>query len=330
MKLHLMGRFLGSRFSCYAIRGRPTMALDAFYLLPDGRGMTERREGHFAGHEGLELFYQSWSAHAQSGEQSGAKSARGTLVITHGIGEHSEAYNRTAEKLAPMGWDIFAWDLRGHGRSEGKRGYVPDFHYYALDLGCFLRFLQTQNRLSKPFALFGHSMGGLITLRHLLDEEVGTPVPTAVVLSSPLLEVALAVPKIKDAAARLLNRVLPGVTLYSEIKYEDLTRDPELLKSYPTDALRHEKISPAVYLGMLENNALVGKSGAKFTLPTLIQAAGIDKIVSLAAIKAFFPTIAAQKKKLIVYDDSYHEIYNDLDRERVIGDLNAFLEEVMK
>jgi alpha-beta hydrolase superfamily lysophospholipase len=296
------------------------------HIEPNIEPHIERREGHFVGHEGLELFYQSWSA--------GADKAIGTLVLTHGIGEHSESYNRTAEKLAPLGWDIFAWDLRGHGRSEGKRGYVPDFHFHSLDLGCFLRFLQAQGRIEtssqKPFALIAHSMGGLITLRHLFDEEVETPAPRALVLSSPLLGVALAVPKLKDAAARILNHVLPSVTLYNEIKYEYLTRDTEVLKSYETDPLRHEKISPSVYLGMFENIDIVMKDAKKLTLPTLIQAAGTEKIVSLPATRAFFASIGAENKKLIVYDERYHEIYNDLDRNQVFIDLNNFLVAVMK
>lgn len=280
---------------------------------------TVRHEGHFKGYQGRELFFQSWSSRR-------AEPARGTLVITHGIGEHSECYHRTAEALAPLGWEIYAWDLRGHGRSDGKRGYVANFVDYARDLGFFLRHLKATGKLDGPFALIGHSMGGLITLRHLLDEERDTPEPTALVLSSPLLGVALKVPVVKDVAARVLNHLLPSLTLFSEVKYEALTRDPEFLRGYETDSLRHEKISPAVYLGMLENMEFAKKNAAHLRFPTLIQASGVDRIVSLEATKEFFPLIGAKEKQLIVYDDSYHEIYNDLDRAKVFNDLNAFLE----
>jgi len=275
-----------------------------------------RHEGHFGGYQNLELFFQTWSADRPS---------RGTLVITHGIGEHSECYHRTAESLVPMGWDIYAWDLRGHGRSDGKRGFVGNFDHYARDLGFFLRHLQKTGKLHGPFALLGHSMGGLITLRHLLDEERGTPEPQVLALSSPLLGVALTVPIIKDAAARILHKLLPSLTLFNEVKYEALTRDPEFLRGYEIDTLRHEKISPAVYLGMIENMELAKKNAGQLRLPTLIQAAGHDAIVSLPAIKEFFPLIGATEKQLIVYEDCYHEIFNDLDRARVFTDLDAFL-----
>lgn len=277
-----------------------------------------RHEGHFAGYQGLELFFQTWSSSARS-------KPRGTLVITHGIGEHSECYHRTAESLVPMGWDIYAWDLRGHGRSDGKRGYVGNFDHYSRDLGFFLRHLHSTGKLPESFALTAHSMGGLITLRHLLDEERGTPAPEVLTLSSPLLGVALSVPLIKDFAARALHRLVPSLTLFNEVKYEVLTRDPDFLRSYEVDTLRHEKISPAVYLGMLENIELVKKNAGRLRLPTLIQAAGHDMVVSTAATEEFFELVGSKEKQLIVYEGCYHEIFNDLERERVFKDLDAFL-----
>lgn len=280
--------------------------------------MIERREGHFKGHNGDELFFQTWTR----------SNARATLVITHGISEHSDSYEKTAEHLVPLGWNICAWDLRGHGRSEGKRGFVESFEHYCKDLGLFIRFLKDSGKLNLPFALVGHSMGGLITLRHVIDE--GEKIEAkAMALSSPLLGVALPVPAVKDMAARLLNRVLPGFTMFNEIRYEDLTRDPEWIKAYPLDTLRHDKISPALYLGMLENIAYVMHNGNKIKIPTLIQAAGKEKIVSLPAIKSFFPQIASENKKLIIYEESYHEIFNDLDRAEVFKELDAFLTHAM-
>ncbi len=75
--------------------------------------MITRTEGNFEGHDGAELFYQTWMA----------PEARGTLVLTHGINEHSESYDRFFSKhVAPRGFNIIGWDLSGHGRSHGKRG----------------------------------------------------------------------------------------------------------------------------------------------------------------------------------------------------------------
>ncbi|MES2965696.1 MAG: alpha/beta fold hydrolase, partial [Bdellovibrionota bacterium] len=202
---------------------------------------------------------------------------------------------------------------------------VDSFVDYSRDLAQLLRHLKRGGHLEKPFALVGHSMGGLVTLRFLMDESFDAPKPGAAVLSSPLLGVALAVPPVKDFAARMMNRVWPSITLYNEIKTEDLVRDSEWLKSYEKDALRHDKISPALYLGMFEVIEEVKRSGSKIKIPILVQAAGQERIVSLQGIKDFFPALGSTNKKLIVYDESYHEIYNDLDRETVFKDLDNFV-----
>ena len=277
--------------------------------------MINRREGHFQGHGGVELFFQTWMT-PQNNE---------TLVITHGMAEHSECYADTADVLVKLGWNICAWDLRGHGQSSGKRGFVEDFRFFSLDLAAFLNFLRTSDRLKENFGLIGHSMGGLITARHLIDGDKTCPRPRAVALSSPALGIAVEVPAIKDFAARVLKRFAPTVTMSNEINYDQLTRDPERLKAYPHDPLRHDKASPELYLGMVANMVYVLANAERIHLPILVQAAGRDKIVDLQAEKKFFPLIGSTDKKFIEYEESYHEIFNDLDRAQVFKDLDAFL-----
>lgn len=278
-----------------------------------------RTEGSFEGHDGAELFYQTWMA----------PEPRGTLVVTHGINEHSESYDRFfAKNMAPRGFNIIGWDLRGHGRSHGKRGYIDRFQTYSEDLQAFIRYLESEGKLSLPYSLVSHSMGGLITLKYLIDH--GPKGAASLALSSPLLGVALAVPPMKDFAARVLFRFAPTTTLYNEIRYEDLTRDPTMLGTYKKDPLRHEKISPTLYLGMMEMITTVKAQGGKVKLPTLMQLAGREKIVSRPDAELFFETLGSNQKRLIVYEESYHEIFNDLDRERVFSDLETFFNETMR
>jgi len=285
-----------------------------------------RAEGHFLSRQ-TELFYQSWTP-----TNVGPGPSRATLVLTHGMGEHSEAYVKSADALARMGYTIYGWDLRGHGRSAGKRGHVDHFTDFTSDLSQFLLHLQKNGFLTQPFALVGHSMGGLITLKYLIEEASegasDDPKPTACVLSSPLLDVALKVPAVKDFAGRMLNHVWPSLTLYNEIKYEDLTRDPEWLKTYERDSLRHDKISPALYNGMMDAMKEALAKADSVRLPICVLAAGHDRIVSLEATKRMFERLGSSNKKMIVYEDSYHEIFNDLDREKVFKDMSAFLSSV--
>ena len=246
------------------------------------------------------------------------------MVVTHGLAEHGECYQNLAKSLQADGWETYALDLRGHGRSEGKRGFVRHFQDYVDDLRSFVELVTRQRKNpAAPLVLFGHSMGGLITTLLALEWK---PSPfQAIVLSSPLFGIAMAVPKLKDRAARLAARWLPSLTLANDLKYSDLSRDEAMLKSYATDVLRHDKISPAVYLGMLEGFEKVDAGIGSLDIPILVQVAGTDRVVNGEASQRLFPKLKNKKCVLQIYPESLHEIYNDLDREQALMDLRKFL-----
>jgi alpha-beta hydrolase superfamily lysophospholipase len=277
--------------------------------------MLQRFEGHFTGRDETDIFFQTWSKD---------EPAHGTILITHGLAEHSECYHPLAKTLAENDWYVMGLDLRGHGRSEGKRGYVADFHDYVHDLADFVRVAKRQAKAPKsPFVMFGHSMGGLITLLYLLES--GQPTPDAVVLSSPCLGLAIQVPPLKEKVAQFAEKWFPKITLSNEIKMEDLSRDPKMVESYPRDNLRQDKVSPALFMGMQRAFPYVFANADKINVPTLVQIAGDDRLVSAEKTREFFPHLPNKKNQIIVYPDSYHEIYNDLDRDNVIADLKKFL-----
>ncbi len=275
--------------------------------------MLQRFESSFRGYDEAELFYQIWQP----------EGARGTIVLTHGIAEHSDCYHPFAKRMADEGWETFAWDLRGHGKSEGKRGFVRNFNEYEKDLFRLYDEVQKERSSSGPTILFGHSMGGLISARAVL--EYGPLDMKALCLSSPAFGLALKVPKIKDQVARVANRWLPSLTLHNEIRYEDLSRDEDMLKLYPSDPLRHDKVCPAIYLGMLESFEMFKARAKEIRIPLLMQSAGKDKMVSLEASNRFYQNVGSEKKEIHIYPDSLHEIYNDLDRDLAFADLKKFI-----
>lgn len=280
--------------------------------------MTTRTEGHFKGYNNAELFYQTWLV----------EEARGTLVVIHGMAEHSESYFRFAEGMNRRKWNVIAWDARGHGKSDGKRGYVEDFSWFSEDLKMFVDYLKKTGTLKKPFFFVSHSMGGLILFKTLLN--YGSMGASAVSFSSPLLGITVNVPPAKEFAAKLLRKLAPTFTMANELHYEHLSHDAEIVASYDKDIMRHDKISPALYYGMLETIADVTSHELHMTVPLLMQLAGDDKVVSREASEEFFEKIDAEEKKKIVYEGFYHEIFNEVEREKVYDDLNKFLESALK
>lgn len=275
----------------------------------------KRQEGYFKGFDNQKLYYQEWTQNK----------GRGLLVITHGHGEHSECYHRLVDGLYSSGWDCIAWDWRGHGRSEGKRGFAGHFSHYVWDYNNFLKFLKEQDTYKNvPWITVGHSMGGLIQTHALIENKLSLPI-TAHILSSPFFGVKVEVPVLKDITALLAFHLYPKLTLGNEIKNESLSHVPEILLEYDKDPLRHSQISPGVYIGALQAFEFIQNHSKDLKLPTLLQIAGQDTIASNTEAERFFNNLGASIKIKKTYHESLHEIYNDVEREYCFKDILDFI-----
>lgn len=244
---------------------------------------------------------------------------QGTLLLTHGVAEHSDCHHLMADALSQKGYEIIAWDLPGHGRSYGQRGYVSHFGEYIERLQQVVQYTKSIAEKDKALILFGHSMGGLITFSYglkYLDEDYH-----AMALSGPAFGVKVPVPTIKDQAARLLNKWAPKVTIKHQINYADLSRDKELISSYGKDPLRHKKFSAPLYLGLLEAMEHAHSRAHLLKKPIFIQAGGEDRVTCTGSTKKLFEKLSTPQKELKIYPDSYHEIFNDINRQEVVDDL---------
>ena len=276
--------------------------------------MFKRSESFFTGLQNTRLFYQMWEP----------EQPRGHLIITHGQAEHSGCYPRLIEGLKELSFSVYAWDMRGHGRSEGQRGYAREFEDYVKDLQLFIQHLRDERGLyPKNLHLLGHSMGGLVQLKMLLNN--GHWEFPGQILSSPMLGVAVDVPLYKDLAALVVSKILPTVTLSNEIRYTDLSRDPEVIAEFNSDVLRHDRISAGVYLGAIATIELLRQNMQKIETPTLLQIPSQDPVVGSESSPEFFQRLGATSKVLKIYPDRMHEIYNDFGREEVFQDVIQFI-----
>lgn len=303
----------------------------------------KRSETFFKGYDHTKLFLQKWS-------QLEDNNCGGTILFTHGQGEHSECYNRliqfflkesNLQDSEKKSWNFIGWDLRGHGKSEGLRGYAQNFDEYINDYNLFLELcLKLPEVQNKPVILLSHSMGGLIqeqflmqhcsqlqeqSQEHKQDNQQLLHKVSAQILSSPLFGVAVKVPGWKDSGAQFLNSLLPKITLGNEIKNSDLTRDPEVIREYEQDTYRHHRISSGVYLGMKENFPLLFEQAQQIQIPTFLHISDNDPVVSSTEALRFFDLITSENKGLKIIEGGKHELYNDICRLDVFKSVFEFL-----
>lgn len=229
----------------------------------------------------------------------GAIDAERTIVLVHGYGEHGGRYANALQPLLQRGFRILVPDVRGHGRSDGQRGHVAQFRDYLEDLAVVLREVR-----SPPSAtgLLAHSHGGLIVLRALLE---GRTRVAAAAVSSPLLGIAVQPPAWKATAGRVLSRVLPKVSLPTEIEAEWVSHDPAVVAAYTADPLNHHVVNARWYTEALAAMAYCFEHAAARPVPVLVRQAGDDKLVDADASERWARAAGATFERI---DGAYHEL----------------------
>jgi alpha-beta hydrolase superfamily lysophospholipase len=247
--------------------------------------------------------------------------ASATIAVVHGYGDHGGRHVWFGEAMAARGWAVYVYDLRGHGQSSGTRGQVKRFDEYLDDTEVFLEQVRTA-RSGSPLFLLGHSMGGLICAR-LAEER--SPEVRALILSSPFLQLAEAVPPARVAAAKGLALVWPGKDIGNPVQAAQLSHDQAVVDAYVTDRLVHH-VAPARWAVQLMRAQDAAMAGAEsITLPLYVLYGEEDQVADVTFIESLFARAASEDKSIRRYEGLYHECLNEIGRERVYEDLAAWL-----
>jgi len=261
------------------------------------------RAFYFRNREGLRLY----------GESFVPAQPRAAALVVHGYAEHGGRYRELANILGQRGIATQTFDLRGHGRSDGQRGYVDRFSDYLDDLDAALAELEEQIPADVPIAIIGHSNGGLVSLRSLADPWRRPKRVRAVVLSSPFLGLKLRVSGVKTVTARLASLALPALSLPNDLVVEHLTRDPIKQRERQLDTLCHDVASARWYTEMEDAQQWVQEFAHRLSIPSLWLVAGADKIADPAAARAVHGRLRSESEYHELADDE-HEVFNEIDR----------------
>ena len=238
-----------------------------------------------------------------------AGTPKAVILFVHGLGEHAGRYRDWAARFNETGVSLRAFDLPGHGQSEGRRGVMPPFDVLFDTIDTILKDIAIELP-GVPKFIYGHSLGGGIVLDYLIRRK---PSLKGAIVTSPWIKLSYEPPKFKQLIASVASKIMPGLTQPSGLKTEDLSRDPKVVESYRSDPLVHGMISAGIFGSITDAAKEILSRASDITLPLLLVHGRDDKITSPAATMEV--ASAAPKATLKLWDGGYHELHNDLVRD---------------
>ncbi|MCH1491834.1 MAG: lysophospholipase [Luminiphilus sp.] len=257
--------------------------------------------------------YRHW---APDGEPKAA------VVLVHGLGEHSGRYQHVAEAFIARGFAVVAPDHMGHGESPGERVFVSHFDDYLAGVReC--RQLISSHYPERPCFILGHSMGGLITARLLLEDQAQYQ---GALFSGPAFAAGEPPPAPVMWIGRLLAKLLPRMGMLA-LDGSGVSRDPKVVAAYEADPLvNHGKVTAGLGIAIFDAMDQVMNQAGTLTLPMLIMHGGADTLAAPAGSEAFAERVTAKDVSLQILPGLYHEIFNEPEGEGIVATYADWIE----
>jgi alpha-beta hydrolase superfamily lysophospholipase len=245
--------------------------------------------------------------------------ARASVLIVHGYAEHGGRYVAVARRLAGAGFAVTTLDHRGHGRAGGPRGHCARFTDFVADLERAIA------RLEPPIVLVAVSHGALVALRALVEPaRFRLPGVVGAVLVSPFLGIKLPVPGWKVVLGRVASRLAPRLSLPNGLVADDFSHDPVSNAAWVNDPLTLRVATARWFTEMSAAQELCAARAGRIELPTLWLVAGDDRVVDADRTRRVFAA-AGGDKQMLVYEGLFHELFNEVEKEQVLVNLDAWL-----
>jgi acylglycerol lipase len=245
--------------------------------------------------------------------------ARGRVLLVHGLGEHSGRYVHVADAFNAGGLETWSYDHRGHGRSAGRRGDIITYAHLLDDLDLVV----ARTGGARNLFLFGHSFGGQIALSWLITRKA--PI-AGILVSAPWLRLALHPPAWKLTIARLASRWFPMLRLPTGIDETFLSRDPAFLRSLDPDNLVHRVISVRAFYQGMQAAAEVLQKAPEIEAPLFVLHGENDQLIDIEGSRLLHEHARSRDKTLWIVPGAAHETHNDLTRDEVLARLTKWIQ----
>lgn len=254
--------------------------------------------------DGLNIYAKEWKPEGQ---------VKASIALVHGLGEHIGRYDHVAEAFTQAGFGMVGFDLRGHGRSDGERGYTTS---NAAVMGDISQNIQNakEHFPGVPTFLYGHSLGGNLGLYFVLTQKADLK---GAIITSPGLATAKPVPATLKIASKVLAVLAPKTKINNTLDVSGLSRDPSVAEKYMADPLVHPFISPRLAEDMFANGAYCLQHAAEFPIPLLLMQGTEDRLVNPGKTKEFALAAPLSKVTYKEWVGYYHELHNEPEKAEV-------------
>lgn len=253
--------------------------------------------------DGKLVYAQMWQPDAKP---------KAVIILVHGMGEHSGRYQHVAEFFVARQFAVLGFDLRGHGRSEGKRGHASlDILHSQIDKAVE----EAGKRFSGiPKFIWGHSLGGNLVINYALTRY---PRVLGLIVTSPWLKLDTPVPSSKLILAKVMSNIWGGYTESNGLDANQLSHDKAVIDAYVKDPLVHDKVSVRLFMDGQQSAEYSLAKASSLKVSMLLMHGSEDKITSPSGSREF-----AQKADDYVdykeWEGLFHETHNEPQKDEVL------------
>lgn len=231
------------------------------------------------------------------------------LLCLHGLGGHSDGFEKLGEILTKQNILTLALDQRGHGLSQGKRGDIKKFKIFINDAKEFINYLI--KKYQTKVYLLGESMGGIITTNYAASNNN----VSGIILCSPGIKPAF---NFSLSDALLLPKYLfylifnnKKAVIRIDNHWDLATKSKERIKEMEKDKLFLRTLTPRLGLQIAKEMTKVMSTAEKIKIPVLILQGTADKLVSPFGAKKYYKKLASSNKKISFFKGAYHGLFSD-------------------
>lgn len=245
-------------------------------------------------------------------------SVKGVICLVHGLGDHSGWFKDLFDFFTENNFAILTFDLRGHGKSDGKRGHIPSYEALMSDIDLLLNLAEKKFK-GVPIFLYGHSFGGNQVLNYALRYN---PDIAGIIASAPWLSLYSNPSKIKLFFTFIMSKIKPSFIVDNVVEGANLSHNPNIAINQEKDPLVHNFVSASLFTNAYKAGEWAIENASNLDIPLLLFHGDSDKITSHIASEAFIKKAPSNLTTFKLWKGLYHSLHNEISNRDIF--LNIF------